>query len=253
MEPADFASIIAHLKGAPISTLLILLSVRHPVGERTLSLYTGYCMRSVKEGLQNLLLLGLVDYIEKDGEWRANTLALKLLKNMSRTANNSGAVNSAAVKTGIGEKMFFTQTGSCSSLISSNIIIDEKRLQQPPPKPPPVRKKRRIKPRTNLPDDAEIQQAYLLLVRTGIPSHKAEEAILSTITGGWDGEQILNAVNGWLEYTSSARGDTIKQPGFYIVSRLENLQEPPDDPVDREDELDPDRYTSGKYGHLIKH
>ena len=253
MEPTDFTSIIAHLKGAPISILMILLSMQHPVNERTLSLLSGYCLRSVKEGLQNLLLLGLVDYIEEIGGWRPSQRALALLQKLSGEENAADEGKNSIIELGHDEKNFFTSIGSRSSLLTSEMNRDKKHHLQPPPKPPPKRRKQLEKQVPNLPDDPQIQQAYLLLVRTGIPNYKAEDAIQTSVNAGWDGEKIINAVNGWLDYAASDQGETIKQPGFLVASRLKSLQEPPENTSSAAaDVSESDRYTSGKFGHLIK-
>ena len=253
MEPEDFAGIIAHLKGASLSTLMILFSLPQPVNEQALSLFSGYCIRSVKEGLRNLQLLDLVDYCENDEGWRPSERAISILQTLTASRQVSGEWQEDGKALVQGVKFFFPSSSSRSSIKSHDTDINKK-LRQPPPKPPPKKRKSREQQASKLPVNVSIQQAYLLLVRTGIPNYQAEEAIASTVKAGWTGERILNSVKGWLAYAASEQGKTIKQPGFLIASRLKSLQDPPEVEEDAaEDEMNVKRYTSGRYGHLIKH
>ena len=102
----------------------------------------------------------------------------------------------------------------------------------------------------SLPNDIKIQQAFLILVRTGVPDYKAVDAILAATKAGWEGVKILDTIQGWLKYAGTERGETIKHPGFFAADRLSSHQLPPEEGVEKDDN---NPYLDGKYGHLIKH
>jgi hypothetical protein len=251
MQPCELSDILAKLKGASFPVLVTLLYLKRPVHPRELSQISKYSLRTVREVLLDLQYQDLVEWYSEDDEWVASDYAREAMAWLNDVVGVAEKENQNPSLLSLVEKKFPPRP--CSRRSDINMLSkSHKKLPQPPPKPPPETKKKPKTPADSLPDDPQVQQAWLILLRTGVDQTKAVKAVQAAHDAGWDGEKIIRTVEGWLAYADTERGETIKHPGFVAAQRLTSLQEPPE-VTSKKDNESTNRYVNGKYGHLIQH
>jgi hypothetical protein len=247
----DIISLLMQLSGSTSFILLILLCLKRPLRVKEIAEISDYSVHTVRKALERLRLLEMVAYFEEDMVWAPTEKAETLRYVLGNESIEDGDEKRNPANQCQAVKKFSPIPCSRRSEISS-IRHEQKKLQRPPPQPPPIKQQKLKKPADSLPNEPEIQQAYALLLETGIPEHTALEAIQAAVTADWESGKIINVVKGWLAYAASEQGQTIQQPGFLAAKRLRGLRDPPQI-SDKNDEKVKNPYTSGIYGHLIRH
>lgn len=263
METVEFSAVLARLKGASLHVLMTLRHLNRPANPAEISQISRYSLPTVQHVLPDLVFDGFAEYDGDRDEWAASDYAREQLVwlndevevsedhvSQEHVSEDQGEESPCTGETEETQKNFVITPCSSSSFISKE-LKQTKKLLLPTTKPPPKTRKTRKKPLDALPDGPDIVRAYERLLRTGLGDAAAVSAIRKALEEGLGGDQIYAAVEGWLAYAASERGTTIKHPGFFAASRLGSGLSPPE-VAGREDEMSPKRYTSGKFGHLIK-
>ncbi len=254
MHSSELSSRISQLKGSLLTIMIAMMCQQHPTRSREVSEITGYSLRTIKGCLKTLRQQGMVVCPAQDDMWALSRKAKRMMRDI---AAMFGVPADKRQETGQLAPVVKNFPHRVSSSSSSRCDINtspkkHKKLQLPPSKPPPKTIGTRKAQPDDLPHDPKIQQAYRLLLDTGIGQHTAAKGIRTALEAGWSGDKICRSVEGWLAYAASDLGTSVKHPGFFTAKRLKILQTPPKE-FSRLPKAQSNPYTSGKYGHLIKH
>ena len=254
------AALMHQLKGAPLSILIVMGYFNRTMGRDELAMITSYSPATVGRGLQKLGFMGLAQKHTRFSGWlltsKARQLPLLVGGNseVPETIEAGGTVVDAATEpatpvlpasaAGVrGVKNL--HLGSSSSDVShSGFELSEKTNYQ----------------------TAEVQKLHLeadgeaavgLLLATGMPAtsrkgNGARDVVGEAIDGGWSEAEVLDAVEGWMEYATSDRGVGVQHPGFFTGSKVRELLRPP---ARRELTRDAEsmQFIADAYDRIVRH
>jgi hypothetical protein len=113
-----------------------------------------------------------------------------------------------------------------------------------------------------LPDDPALpegpaQETAELLIAGGIvpqleSGKGAEDSVAAALKRGWDGQQCLDCVQGWLDYAKTSSGEWIQEPYAMAAAQLRLTRRAPKAAAQRKAEKRRSKYISGKFADIIQ-
>jgi len=256
--------LVRSLRGAPWTVLMAMLLLPGPHGVSTLCEATGFSDKTVSRALGDLESLG---FVQQHGRYVAYILTAQARQLMlwdtekirlpieaegepvedapdSETENLRLEEEEAAPETvadpGRRKKSVSPSSSSCSPTTGVGSHASKTTTTTTPNDSPDPQA---------LDPPAEKALGYLLEV--AVPRQRALHAIQAALRRGWDGEQVLDCVAGWLDYAESPEGASIRQPGFLALKRLQTLQPAPA-PAEQAQPTTAD-YIAAAYERVVRH
>jgi DNA-binding IscR family transcriptional regulator len=203
MDKQQVSMMVGTLRGAPASVLLAMLLLGGgPLQVVELEEITGYARQTVSKGLRRLSSLDLVH--KMPGRYEGWVLKVKVRQMVLGEAVDADVKN-------------FNVGSSSSSSRSNGKVLDSQREQLQLPSGE-VKK-------FNL--DSSVKAAMAVMMRLGCTRERARKACEAAVAGGWSTGKVRSQCEEWRRYCESERGSSLKAPGFFIASRIEDRQEAP--------------------------
>ena len=212
---AKVASLIGELKGAPASIILTMLMLGRPLRRKDLITYTRYSGPTIDKALDRLELLDLVQQPPGQARYMLTVDAKQFILGEYQDALPEDEELEAELKN------FYMppKVGSSSNTRVLDLDLDTPTLA--------------AEGKKFLPDDPDdpslpagpAQETAELLIAGGIvpqleSGKGAEDSVAAALKRGWDGQQCLDCVQGWLDYAKTSSGAWIQEPYAMAAAQL---------------------------------
>jgi hypothetical protein len=243
---AKVASLIGELKGAPASIILTMLLLGRPLRRKDFITYTRYSGPTIDKALDRLELLDLVQQPPGQSRYMLTVDAKQFILGEYQDALPEDEELEAELKN------FYapTKVGSSNNtrvldleLDTPTLVAEGKKFLPDDPVDPA------------LPDGPAQETADLLIAGGIVPQLEsgkgAEDSVAAALKRGWDGQQCLDCVQGWLDYAKTSSGAWIQEPYALAAAQLRLTRKAPDLPPPPQNPRK--KYISGKYADIIQH
>ena len=244
---AQVASLIGELKGAPASIILTLLLLGQPLRRKDLITYTRYSGPTIDKALDRLQLLDLIQQPPGQYSYMLTVDAKQFILGEYQDALAEDEKLEAELKN------FYMSPKVGSS--NNNTRVLDLELDTPT---------LAAEGKNFLPDapddpalpDGPAQETAELLIAGGIAPQLdsgkgAEDSVAAALKRGWDGEQCLTCVQGWLDYAQTANGEWIREPYAMAAAQLRLTRRAPEIPAQPQNPRN--KYITGKFADIIVH
>ncbi len=234
---AQVASLIGELKGAPASIILTLLLLGRPLRRKDLITYTRYSGPTIDKALDRLQLLDLIQQPPGQYSYMLTVDAKQFILGEYQDALAEDEKLEAELK----NFYMSPKVGSSNNTRVLDLELDTPTLA--------------AESKKFLPDGPAQETAELLIaggIAPQLESGKgAEDSVAAALKRGWDGEQCLTCVQGWLDYAASANGEWIREPYAMAAAQLRLTRRAPEIPAQPQNPRN--KYITGKFADIIVH
>jgi len=239
---AQVASLIGELKGAPASIILTLLLLGQPLRRKDLITYTRYSGPTIDKALNRLQLLDLIQQPPGQARYMLTVDAKQFILGEYQDALAEDEELEAELK-----NFYMSPKVGSSNTRVLDLELDTPTLA--------AESKNFLPDAPALPDGLAQETAELLIaggIAPQLESGKgAEDSVAAALKRGWDGEQCLDCVQGWLDYAQTANGEWIREPYAMAAAQLRLTWRAPEIPAQPQNPRN--KYISGKFADIIVH
>lgn len=225
MDEREVAMFVRSISGSTFKVLFMMLFMQRSTGPAELATLTGLSAWTCERSLQELEYLQAAQRHTRVNGWMLTAKARQLVMEMQ------GAALPATEHSEHRNSML----GSSSSCYLSCSETDP----LPEPETTPERGKSTLASGSAArladeldPDDADAEEAVAQLMATGCPERtrtgNGARDVVEAALSRWTGEEVLDAVEGWIAYTQTPAGKWVTHPGFFAGSRVKRGQHPPE-------------------------